>query len=415
MQLFDKITVDAGGVRKTADGYLVASPRVARVGIQLYRGDEVGRPDLPVVKVMRPEAEVFNADALHTFAYRPITNDHPPVPVTADNWRKHSVGQSGGEVARDGDFIRVPMALMDGMAIRAFQDGKAELSVGYTCDLKWEPGEYNGEKYDAIQTNIRANHIALVGAARGGDKLKFGDSALDELKGAVKEAITAIENGDTQDNGFLSFLQSNLKGDKSMTEKTLTIDVDGVKLEVGDTAASVINRTLQRLGDEIASLKQKLAEEEEAKKKAEAAQKDSATEAIKAAETKDAEIATLKKQLDDAKVTPEKLDAMVKDRAEVVAKAKTVIGDKLVVDGKSIGEIRRQVVDAKMGDVAKGWSDDQVAASFASLTADAKVAGGSAVHDMSRAFTPGGASTLGDSYKKYDNRLQDAWKTPAGV
>ncbi len=42
------------------------------------------------------------------------------------------------------------------------QDGWKELSVGYLVDTIEEPGEYNGERYDAIQTNIRVNHLAVV-------------------------------------------------------------------------------------------------------------------------------------------------------------------------------------------------------------------------------------------------------------
>jgi len=52
-------TVEIAGVRRTRDGYLVADARVARAGIQIYAGREVGRPDLDEVRVWRPEDEVF--------------------------------------------------------------------------------------------------------------------------------------------------------------------------------------------------------------------------------------------------------------------------------------------------------------------------------------------------------------------
>ena len=41
----------------TTEGYLKAQPRIARTGIQLYKGDECGRPDVDVVRVYRPEFE----------------------------------------------------------------------------------------------------------------------------------------------------------------------------------------------------------------------------------------------------------------------------------------------------------------------------------------------------------------------
>jgi hypothetical protein len=56
----------------------------------------------------------------------------------------------------------------------------------------------------------------------------------------------------------------------------------------------------------------------------------------------------------------------------VVGKAKSLMDSKFVTDGKTPDQIRREVVDAKMGDSAKGWSDEQVAAVFASLTPEKK-------------------------------------------
>ena len=55
---------DDANVRITNDGYLVAMPRIARSGIQVYAGHEVCRPDLDRVRVYRPPEEVFHADAM---------------------------------------------------------------------------------------------------------------------------------------------------------------------------------------------------------------------------------------------------------------------------------------------------------------------------------------------------------------
>ena len=53
-------TLDRGNMRMTANGYLVAQARVARTGIQLYHGDEVGDPRA-TVRVYRPEKTVLTA------------------------------------------------------------------------------------------------------------------------------------------------------------------------------------------------------------------------------------------------------------------------------------------------------------------------------------------------------------------
>lgn len=94
--------VEISGTRRTADGYLVADARVARTGIQTYAGFEVdpdgslGLRDKATVRVYRPDDEVFADAAMRSYAYRPVTNDHPSEAVTADNWRDVSVGQTGG-------------------------------------------------------------------------------------------------------------------------------------------------------------------------------------------------------------------------------------------------------------------------------------------------------------------------------
>jgi hypothetical protein len=158
---------DRAGLKLTRDGYLVAQPRIARTGIQIYKGIELGVAQ-DEVRVYRPQAEVFSKDSIASFGNRPITLEHPQDFVTAANWSDFAVGHTDDEILRDGEFIRIPMMVMDAAAIDAIRDGKRQLSVGYSADLKWKKGFTDeGEAYDAIQTNIRANHLAIVASARG--------------------------------------------------------------------------------------------------------------------------------------------------------------------------------------------------------------------------------------------------------
>lgn len=163
--------------RRTADGYLVAGARVARVGLQKYKGSEVGRPQIDSVVLYRPEEEVFAKDAMASMANKPVTLTHPRKMVDARSWAKVAKGVSGTDVVRDGDFVRVPLMLMDAATIDAYEkDGIKELSVGYMADIDWTPGQTPaGEHYDGVQRAIRANHHALVPVARGGKSLTFGD------------------------------------------------------------------------------------------------------------------------------------------------------------------------------------------------------------------------------------------------
>lgn len=374
--MHDTLALD--GVRRTQDGYLTAFARVARTGIQLYKGSEVGRPDLDVVRVYRPANEVFSRDTMRSFAHRPVTNDHPPVPVNSKNWKKYAIGKTGEDVVRDGQFVKVPLVVMDESSILEIEAGKKELSQGYVTDLDWTSGvdAESGEEYDAIQRNIRNNHLAVVRRARGGDSLRIGDN---------------------NDEGGV------------MTTQLKKITMDGVDIEMTDVAAQVVTRSIEGLKSQIAKLEAKLAEEEEANKKAKA--KDA--ESVTALAAKDAEIVTLKKQVEDAVITPAKLDQLVKDRHEIIERAKSLIGDKLVVDGKTVEDMQRQVVDLRVGDKAKGWTADQVAASFNTLAPPAKDNGGG--HRQQDRLAPGlqnndGAAKADASYTAYDKRIGDAWK-----
>ena len=102
--------IDAAEVEKprvTADGYLVADARIVRTGIQIYAGIEVGKPEMQMVRVYRPEVEVFHRDSLASFSHIPITDDHPAEAVTADNWASLAKGETGDEVLRDGQDLRL--------------------------------------------------------------------------------------------------------------------------------------------------------------------------------------------------------------------------------------------------------------------------------------------------------------------
>lgn len=324
-------TAPVAGVRLTRDGYAVAEVRAARTGIQQYAGSEVGRPDLAVVNVYRPPESVFSADSLASYGFKPVTINHPAQGVTADTWKDLAVGIVGGDVVRDGGFVKVPLALMDAAAIKAVQDGTREISMGYVCDLAFEDGMTpEGEPYQAIQRDIRINHLALVPKGRAGPHCRVGDR-----KGAPE---TGREPAPIN------------HGDRRMTLKTIT--VDGLPVETTDAGAIAIDL-----------LKGKLAQAADALTAAKTTH-DTAL-ATKDAElaAKDAEIADLKaKALDDAA-----LDALVAERSAIVAKAKA-IAPTIDTAGKSNAEIKRAV----LGDAAKDKSDAYVDAAFDLKTADIK-------------------------------------------
>ncbi|WP_428029800.1 DUF2213 domain-containing protein [Ancylobacter sp.] len=331
MQLTDVAVV--AGTRRREDGYLVADARIARTGVQVYLGREVGKAEMATVRVYRPGDEVFSADTLSSAAHRPVTNDHPADLVTSQNWKQHAVGQTGDEVAGEGIFIRVPLMVSDEAAIRDIEAGKRELSAGYTCDLDWTAGKTpSGEAYDAVQRNIRLNHVAIVARGRAGSEVRIGDAA---------------------QWGAAPITDKTPEKEITMTLKTVT--VDGIPIEVTDQGATVIATLQSRVADAAAKFT-----DAETKHQQALAAKDADIA------KKDAEIDALKGKVLDAAA----IDKLVADRADLIGKAKVLAKD-VKTDGLSDADIKKAVVIAVVGDSAKDKSPTYIDARFDILVEDA--------------------------------------------
>ena len=349
---------DVSRKRVTSDGYMVADARVARVGIQHYAGYEVGKPELQSVAVYRPEEEVFKSDSLSTYAHRPVTIGHPPEGVSAKNWRDVARGAVGGDVMRDGEFVRVPMTIMDQAAIRDVEGGVCEISMGYHCRLEFVDGvSPQGEPYQAVQRDLRMNHAAIVPKGRAGSQCRIGDS------------WSAFDAGGPRDPGMPS--PRNPTPHREITMKTHMIGDNAV--EMSDAAIVAVKGLQQQLGTltadnlkltaDLATLTGEHAKVVETKDgeilKLQADHK-------VAIEAKDAEIAKLKSEA----LTADKLEAAVAERKSVMDAALPVLGAAFDAKGKSVADIRRATVAKRLGDKAvEGKTDEHVAIAFDTLTA----------------------------------------------
>lgn len=147
--------------KRTDEGFLIDTPVVARIGIQEYR-----RADGTIRREFRPPEEVFHADALTSLRGKPITVDHPASGrVTAKDAHRVVVGTMLTEGRQDGDHVRADITIHSPDAI----GDRRELSLGYTAIVDETPGEHPVfGKYDAIQRNIRVNHLSVVKKGRAG-------------------------------------------------------------------------------------------------------------------------------------------------------------------------------------------------------------------------------------------------------
>lgn len=163
-------------------GMMIVPCSFARTGIQMYSASQLGITDVDEntpISVYRDEASVFEKDSIASFRSAPLTLGHPmldgnPVGVTADNSKEFQVGFLEGLPIRDEDLLTGTLVISDKKAIEAIEDGKSQLSAGYTCDLEFVDV---GDDSKIYQRNIRANHIAIVDEGRAGNSCCIADSS----------------------------------------------------------------------------------------------------------------------------------------------------------------------------------------------------------------------------------------------
>jgi uncharacterized protein len=157
------------------NGYLlVRGCPISSYGIFDYGAGQLDMPGDPnrIVKVYRPEAAVSDPDAISSFKNVPLINDHEMLSgfsndSTATAPEKYGVsGVLTANVYYDAPWMRGDIKVFSREMQEALQSGKKDLSLGYSCDFIEQPGVWNNQPYEAVQTNLRGNHIALVDEGR---------------------------------------------------------------------------------------------------------------------------------------------------------------------------------------------------------------------------------------------------------
>lgn len=316
-----------GKAQATQVGGVKIPARLARTGIQLYR-----LPDGTTRRELRLPEEVFSTDSLKTMADAPVTIGHPRVPgglIDASNWKGVSVGHARDVRADGGSYVSGELIVQDAAAVDAIdRDELSDISMGYECKLDFTPGVWNGQPYDAIQRNIRYNHVALLpkGGGRAGTDvgLRLDSNGAEAVEGRSEEIMKVIK-------------------------------LDGKEYEVGSEAH--LDKIDEMHKAEVAALKTAHVAEIATVKK----DLDGMTAKFDVAD-KD-----LKKAQTDLAVAqdPKAIAARVDARVGLEVKARNVLGAEAKFDSKADREVMLEVIKADDKDfVEKDRSDDYIAATF---------------------------------------------------
>ena len=231
----------------TDEGFFIDTPIVTRIGIFEYKNH-----DGSIRRELRLPEHVFSLESLASYEGKPVIITHAAQRVNTNNVDDEIVGTILTKGYQDGENVRTKVVIHDINSVK--KSGLRELSLGYDQQLIEAPGIWEGQAYDAIQTNIKVNHLALVRDARAGDKARLNLDSLQTLKGATKmgakkrkpmngeQLIAALEAqmGRRADSKELAIINEVVKLDNAdATQKTETNSDAEMKVAQGDKIKTI--------------------------------------------------------------------------------------------------------------------------------------------------------------------------------
>jgi uncharacterized protein len=152
---------------------LVKGCPISSYGVFQYSADQVGLPGDPnrIVNVYRPESAINDPQFLESLQNIPLINDHEMLSgfdgdESATPPEKYGVDGVLYDVGYAQPWVRGNLKMFSRSMQNDLNNGKKDLSLGYTCDFLMQDGTYDGTPYEVVQTTMRGNHLALVGAGR---------------------------------------------------------------------------------------------------------------------------------------------------------------------------------------------------------------------------------------------------------
>lgn len=380
---------------KTREGWLRADGVLTRVGVFNYR-----LADGSVRRELRLPEEVFHPDALASFSMVPLTREHPEGgAVDSQNWKAHAVGVVGEEVKRDGEYVRATVLVTDADAVKDLEAGhRRQLSCGYTCDVVEESGEWRGLQFDAVQRNIRGNHVALVRQGRAGPDVRVHLDAEDA------EMVERMD-GDGPRPQDPPPPRGTPRGGSMVR-----VRIDGVEYEVPEQAAQAIQKVEAQHKDALAK----------------------ADEALKVTQTladgAKAKADELEKKLQESEkaradgADPQKVQALVKARVALEQMAAPILGAGVKLDALDDKAIKVAVLQKAIpGWSAEGKSDGVIEGALEAVAAFRKKGGGQTVEAARGILSPppsagaheDGLYDVAGAHARFIERARNQWKGDA--
>lgn len=222
-KIVDAIRYDSATIQLVGpadEQFLRARVVLARTGVFPYV-----RQNGEVVREAKLPEHLFSDDTVESAKGIPVTLRHPPVSdnqglVTTETYKKYARGSVGDTITHTEDELEGHETVWDSELMNLLRDGEmVEVSVGFRSKQVWEPGEFNGEKYDCYQTNIRFNHLAHVEKGRGGDGVRVYLDSCDVPEGLDFAIQTSLDSSEETKNRNGGTMKSKGSGNYSFVDK----------------------------------------------------------------------------------------------------------------------------------------------------------------------------------------------------
>lgn len=302
---------------KTPQGFMICQGvTLAKPMVKEYYAGELGITDgyqaTDIIGIYTPPDVLFGQSVIDGFTASDVVMQHPRGnQLNAENYKDHVIGTAKNVRAENG-YLVADLTIKDKWAIEAIEyDDIKQISLGYAAELDMTAGTTDsGQNYHGQWVGMVADHVAVVREGRCGDDCKIGDRQTVKTEQGMKVKIGNLEF-DVGDNDTLA---------QAINAQSQELDaLKTGELKVGDQAFSLSELTATQ-----ATIDKLVAD--------------------------NAALAEAKTELEANQVTPEQIEQLVADRVATIDNAKK-LDDKIVADGKSSEQIRRDVVTAKADSV----------------------------------------------------------------
>lgn len=237
-------------------GYLRVTANIVKAGVMQYHRSELLESGVEIpahivgeyINVLLPQDSIADKKFLTSIEGTDVTRGHV---WQGGETRDYAVGSIAGTAKVKGDYVQTDFVLKDKSVITDVMTKRlVENSGGYTGDIIFESGLHGDMSYDAIQTNLRYNHTALLqeGHGRAGRDVKIINS---KGKPMTTQKVRLMNSGVT-----VNVADDSVQAVEQLDQK-LSGMVDKSELEQAQNKITELETTNRLKDEELAALKAK--------------------------------------------------------------------------------------------------------------------------------------------------------------